>query len=189
MKLMKKYIILLTSAAILSFYGCTPQEQTLQEETDNNTEQNTVPEQNDKPVRIKHEISESADTSGYNKVSEFSFDFDSDGTDDTVELLTTAQVENGEVHRDDGQNWLITVTTQNGTYILYDKYIQLGSAQIDIGQLYNEETENVIILTQTTGAGKSVTHYTFSDGVFYEELVYTTDNYASGGANIVGSIE
>lgn len=184
---MKKYILISALLAMFAVSGCAkmPAEPPQTPPDAENTQSNTKKE----PEKIKHEPESSADTAGYNKVSEYAYDFDSDGEDDTVELLTTAQVENGEVHSDDGQNWLVTVSTADGVFTLCKEYIQLGAAELDIGEFYNEEPQKVIILTTTTGAGKSIRHFTFSDGAFYEQLVYTTDDFADGGANIVGSIK
>ncbi len=170
---MKKFAILLLLASVIS--ACTPQ---------------NVPETPDTPdvpapEAIRHELLDELDASEYNVFSENMFDFDSDGEDDTVTLWTNAEVVDGEFMYDDGQHWKLTVETANGFFDLYDEYVQLGAAEIDIGEFYNEKPEAVIILTLTTGAGKSITHYVFKDGVFLEEQAYSTDDYAEGGTNIV----
>lgn len=189
---MKKYIFILLTVSLISLSACSQntEKEITSPEQNNTSEENT--ENNQEPPKaekIKHDISDEVNTDSYNKVSEYLYDFDSDGTDDLLEFFTTADIEDGKIHKDDGQNWLLTVTTENGVYKLYDEYIQLGSAQIDVGEFYNKEPEKVIILTQTSGAGKSVTHYIFADGVFYEELAYSTDNFTEGGTNIVKTIE
>ncbi len=139
---------------------------------------------------IRHDIGKASDT--YNLdfyvYSKAEFDFDRDGIDDTVRLLTSATVENGELLGDDGNEWQLVVETENGAFLLYDSYIQLGSAEIDIGEIYFENPEGLIILTLTTGASKSITHYTFRDGAFYEELVYTTDGLSEYGINLITNI-
>lgn len=180
---MKKYIIIFISIFILSFCGCNKPET-----PPKNQEINIQKEEEDK--KIKHEPRDAVDTEGYKKLNEYSYDFDSDGEDDLLEVFSTVfYEEDDEPHYDDGANWIITVTTASGVYKLYDGYIQLGKAELDIGEIYNETPEKLIILTQTTGAGKSVVHYIFSDGVFYEEIVYTTDSYSKGGVNIIETIE
>ena len=177
---MKKYILILIGIFILSLCGCNKPETPPQKQEVNTQEESK---------KTKHEPEAEVDTEGYKKVNEYSYDFDSDGEDDLLEVFSTEFYEDDELHFDDGANWIITVTTASGVYKLYDGYIQLGKAELDIGELYNETPEKIIILTQTTGAGKSVTHYTFSQGAFYEETVYATDNYSKGGANIIETIE
>ncbi len=174
---MKRYILILAGVLILSLCGC------------NNIEQKEP--QNPEVIetnKIKHEPQAAVDTDGYKKTDEYSYDFDSDGEDDLLEVFSTVFYDDDEPHYDDGASWIITVTTASGVYKLYDGYIQLGRVELNVGEFYNEVPEKFIILTQTTGAGKSITHYTFDDGVFYEELVYTTDNYSEGGVNIIETI-
>ncbi len=175
---MKKYILLLTALSLLTLGGCKPRENTP-----------PAPPVDDAPKPILHHPGDRANTDGYNKVDEYSFDFNSDGEPDTLELLTSAHIEDGEIHHDDGQNWMVTVTTNDGVYTLFNSYIQLGNLELNIGEFYNETTQPVVILTQTTGAGKTITHYTYKDNAFAEELVYSTDTFTQGGANIVGTIK
>lgn len=218
MKNMKKYILILAAVSMLSLYGCTGGENTAPE-TDTKTDSQSTSDQsaentdssdaaaNDKKdtsadtaqasdtddnksnKKVKKNILTSIDTNGYNLVSQYEYDFDSDGKIDTLSILTTAQVVDGQVIADDGQNWMVTVNTQNGVYMLYDQYLQIGSIQLDIGELYDKETTNVIILTQTSGAGKSIIQYTYESGTFNEELVYSLSDYAAEGSNIVKTIE
>lgn len=177
MIIMKKKLAVLALMTCM-IGGCAPTEAPEPPETD--------PTEN----IIRHKIGETSDTynSQSNIYAESTFDFDSDFNEDTIKLVTSAEAENGELLNDDGHHWKLIVETAEGTYLLYDEYIQLGEAEIDIGELYNEETEKLIILTLTTGAGKSIIHYTYRDGAFYEELVYSTDNYSEGGANIIKSL-
>lgn len=175
---------------MLSLYGCsgktsdTEQEKTLPQKTENKSEKTNTEE----PEKIKHEITEATDASGMTLFCETEFDFDSDGEDDKLRLFCSAEDGEDEDLLDDGASWLLTVTTNEGTYELFNGYIQLGKPEIEIGEFYNEEPEKAIILTQNTTAGKSITHYVFSNGAFYEELAYATDNFTTGGASIIESI-
>lgn len=178
---MKKHILIFTALLLIALPGCAKEPE---KEPADDTEQMQT-----KSERVRHDLKKAEDNSGYNKVSDYLYDIDSDGEEDLIELLTTAHVENGEVHEDDGQSWRVSVTTSDGVYTLCDEYIQLGSAEVDIGEFYNDEPEKVLILTVTTGAGKSIRHYTYSDGAFYEELVYTTASFAADGANLTASIK
>lgn len=182
---MKKYIITLLTFSLLLLTGCnnkTPK-----------TEEPVTPPQEviTEPEKIKHEAVEEIDSEGWNSLGGVTYDFDSDGKDDKLQVYSTAWFKPGESHlHNDGANWMITVTTAKGVYKLFEGYLNSGGLpEIDVGELYNEEPEKVIILTQTTTAGKSVTHYTFSDGAFFEELVYSTDSFTQNGANIIESIE
>ena len=219
MKNMKKYILILTAASMLSLCSCTggktttpeadtkpgsqnTEDQTAKDNTSNGdkisqeaedvaasvqTSDNNDEKKTNK--KVKKNILTTLDTNGYNTVSQYEYDFDSDGKLDTLSILTTAQVVDGQVIADDGQNWMVTVNTQNGVYMLYDQYLQIGSIQLDIGELYDKETTNVIILTQTSGAEKSIIQYTYESGTFNEELVYSLNDYAAEGSNIVKTIE
>lgn len=212
MKNMKKYILILAAVSMLSLYGCTGEESvTPNQDTDSSAKTEQSSENKDttaqdtaenadssqpsdaapkkKNEKIKKNILTSVDTTGYNLASQYEYDFDSDGELDTLSVLTTAQVADGQIIADDGQNWMVTVTTKNGTYMLYNQYLQIGSIQLDIGELYDKETTNVIILTQTSGAGKSIIQYTYESGTFNEELVYSLNDYAAEGSNIVKTIE
>lgn len=170
----KKLAVLVTLACIIG--GCAPRENPEPPKTD-------IPED-----VICHDISETFDDNNSKVFAESTFDFDNDDKEDTIKLITSATMEDGEFLNDDGHHWKMTVETAEGTYLLYDEYIQLGDAEIDLGEIYNEEPEKLIILTLTTGAGKSIIHYTFRDGAFYEELVYTTDSYSKSGVSIIKSL-
>lgn len=189
---MKKYILTVLALSTLLLSGCSNKTQGVPEQPSQVQQEVQKPEQPEEvstTEKIKHEPSDEVDTQGWNGVGGTDYDFDSDGEDDKLQLFSsTFYKPDEEPLLDDGANWMITVTTKDGTYKLFEGYIQLGKPEIDVGELYNEETEKVIILTQTTSAGKSITHYTFKDGAFYEELVYSTDSFTEGGANIVESI-
>lgn len=191
MILMKKYIITLLALTFLLLTGCNnkPQKQAPVTEPDAKTQETEIPETPKTPEKIAHEISSTVDTSGFGVVDEIDYDFDSDGTDDKLQLLATSfEKVDGELLLDDGTNWMITVTTANGTYKLFEEFVQLGVPQVDVANFYNDNIEKAIILTLDTRTGKSVTHYTFSDGVFYEELVYSTDSFTQNGADIIAGI-
>lgn len=181
---MKKYIITVSVLSALLLCSCGD----IQSDLTNDIQEEEVSQKNE-AEKIRHEAQAEVDEDGFYKVNEYLYDLDYDGEEDRIELFTTAHVENGEVHEDDGQNWRVTVTTADGIFKIFDEYIQLGKVELDIGEFYNDEPEGVIIMTLTTGAGKSIRHYTFSDGAFYEQQVYTTESFSEGGANIVTSMK
>ena len=186
---MKKYIITLLTLSMFLLTGCNNKPQTEEPVT---SPLNDITESTEeaKPEKIKHEPVKDFSFEGWNGVGGLTYDFDSDGEDDELQIYSSAWfTPDEEPQLDDGANWMITVTTKNGVYKLFEDYIQSGLPQIDVGELYNKEPQKVIIFTQNSSAGKSITHYTFSDGAFYEELVYRTDDFTENGANIVESIE
>lgn len=80
----------------------------------------TKPEEKAKTIKISDDINLDA----YNLVSDFSYDFDEDGS---VKLYTDAELdEDGQPILDDGQNWLLLANTKDGSFKLFDDYIQLG---------------------------------------------------------------
>lgn len=152
-----------------------------------------APAPTDSPVSVerefkKHETSTDIDTEGCNKIGEYSLDFDRDDEEDLVELFTSAEIVDGEIFGDDRNRWILTVATNEGTYKLYDEYIQLGEVQVEVGEFYNEDTDTAVIMTITSNAGKSITHYIFKDDVFVEEMVYSTDEFSQNGASILTTI-
>jgi len=189
---MKKCIIILLTFSVLLLSGCNKAQKT--ETSAGNPQQepnNQIQTEITKPEeKIKHEITEDWSSEGWSALKEISYDFDSDGEDDKLQVFSSKFINPGDEQlHTDGANWLITVTTAKGVYKLYEGYLHTGFPEINVGELYNEQPEKIVIFTHTSGTGKSVTHYTFSDGVFYEELVYRTDDFTLNGANIVESIE
>ena len=189
---MKKYIITLLTLSMLVLTGCNSKPQQSEEpvtELQTEVQETEIQEESSEPEKIKYELLPTVDTTGYGVVDEFDYDFDSDGTDDKLQLWAVSfEKVDGQLLLDDGTKWMVTVTTANGTFKIFEQFIQLGIPQIDIANFYNDNIEKAIILTLNTRTGKSISHYTFSDNAFYEELVYSTDNFTQNGADIVGRI-
>ncbi len=174
---MKKIFVLLMSLCLLGVTGCQKPTQTA------NNPQPNPPESGEKEV-IKHEIVDEVDTEGCNEVRDFLYDFDGDGEEDLLKLFTSAEIVDGELWVDDRNRWVVTVETLAGTYKLYDDYIQLGDVEVEVGEFYNEDTDRAVIMTITSNAGKSITHFMYHDDVFIEETVYSTDYYSQNGVSI-----
>lgn len=179
---MKKNLAILMSILILGLSGCGKSIEPA------NNPQPTPAESGEKEV-IKHEIGVEVDTEGCNEVGEFSYDFDGDGEDDSLKLFTSAEFVDGELHGDDRNRWVVAVETMEGTYKLYDNYIQLGNVEVEVGEFYNEDTDRAVIMTITSNAGKSITHFVYRDDVFIEESVYSTDYYSQNGVSIFKTIK
>lgn len=179
---MKKIFAIFISVLILGLSGCGKTAEPV------NNPEPTPPESGEKEV-IKHEIGAEADIEGCSEASEFSYDFDGDGEEDLLKLFTSAEIIDGELHGDDRNRWVVTVETVEGTYKLYDNYIQLGEVDVEIGEFYNEDIDRAVIMTITSNAGKSITHFIYHDDVFIEETVYSTDYYSQNGVSIFKTIE
>ena len=178
---MKKILAIFMSILVLGLSGCGKTTEPA------NNPQPTPAESGEKEV-IKHKIGDHVDTEGCSEVGEFSYDFDGDGEEDLLKLFTTAKIIDGEFHGDDRNRWVVTVETIEGTYKLYDDYIQLGDVQVEVGEFYNEDTDRAVIMTITSNAGKSITHFIYRDDVFIEEAVYSTDYYSQNGVSIFETI-
>lgn len=179
---MKRILVLLMSLCLLGATGCGKTT-----EPANNPQPNP-PESGEMEV-IKHKIGAEVDTEGCNEVRDLLYDFDSDGEEDLLKLFTSAEIVDGKLHGDDRNRWVLTVETLAGTYKLYDNYIQLGSVEVEVGEFYNEDTDRAVIMTITSNAGKSITHFIYHDDVFIEETVYSTDDFSQNGVSLFKTIK
>ena len=179
---MKKIFALIICFCTFAFSGCSEKPEP---DTPNTP---SVPVVSQEKEVKKHTITDEINTEGYNKISEYSIDFDRDDEEDLVELFSGAQIVDGELFGDDRNRWILTVTTNEGTYKLYDEYIQLGEIQVEVGEFYNEDVDRALIMTITSNAGKSITHFVYRDDVFIEDVVYSTDEYSQNGASIFKTI-
>jgi hypothetical protein len=106
--------------------------------------------------------SESIDTKSMTKLDEFTYDLDSDNSEEKIELYTAAgRNENGEMLWDDGQKWLLVVWDGEKAYPVLSEYVQLGSVYFTISNNGVGEAANINVIINT-GAGHSLRVYTFS---------------------------
>lgn len=99
-----------------------------------------------------------------------------------IVLATDAQRgSDGYMMWDDSQEWALTVTNEQSTFVLFDSRMH-GKAYFDVTK---RGGESVITLIRTSTAGMAVTEYTYSDGAFYAEEIITP---ANDGNNIYSSI-
>lgn len=118
--------------------------------------------------------SESIDTKSMTKLNEFTYDLDSDGSEEKIELYTAAGRDgNGEMMWNDGQNWLLMVRDGEKAYPVLSEYVQLGSVYFSISNNPEGESANINIIINT-GAGLVLRSYTFSKnrGGFVGGTVY-----------------
>lgn len=106
----------------------------------------------------------------------------SDNIKGDVKLYTSAEKDvNGEFVWDDGNQWVLEVTTDKDSYYtLLNKYVQLGEVNIMVGA--DENNECVITAVISTGNGLVVEKYTYNGAAFEGQTVYN-----SGAVNVWGS--
>ena len=118
-------------------------------------------------------------------VTSYVGDTDGDGTDEKVILATSAERNSkGEFLWNDGQNWALYVDDkEEGTYVLYDGFVQAGNFEGAIKAI--KEYWGAISVIVSTGAGFSLKNYTFNkeNKTYTEEELYDTKNVTEGGIN------
>lgn len=117
----------------------------------------------------------------WTELSKYEGDLDGDGTDETLQLLVSAErAPNGEIMWDDGQPWLLLVTDGTEYYPMLDEYVQLGSVYFTVAESVETKKTDITVLV-TTGAGLRMTKAAFSP----EEKGYREEPvYATGGINL-----
>lgn len=200
---MKKTLILLMLSAVLCIAGCdgaktntgiadgndVVRESSVKSE---NNEDAGEPETVTDTVKEKKEIQEIKAAALRDKIknrteiSRYTGDVDGDGTDEDVVLLTTAQRgADGKLVKDDGQEWLLYISDKQSCYVLFDDYVQLGDVYFEVSDYYkNDNAEPKITVVVSTGAGFSVTNFSYDkSGKYMGEVVYDTKNETDGGIN------
>lgn len=106
-----------------------------------------------------------ADFSKYKTtVSEYSFDINKDGEDDTVTLAVSAESEKGKILWEDLHDWLLNVNISGKDYVLYDGKVSLGNVYYNVFE--RTDGDVVISVTEESTATYSVTEYTYTDKGF-----------------------
>lgn len=128
------------------------------------------------------------DTNDYEPMGKYTLDITGDGTEDLVTLYTSAQRDNrGEMMWDDTQEWILSVETENGVYELYKERIH-GFAYINIADYYKKSGDEKVISAHIFGnAFNEIREYSYTDNLFAEKIVYSTDKTAVDGINTIYS--
>jgi hypothetical protein len=108
------------------------------------------------------------------KLKVFSFDIDSDGKAESIELYVAAeQSGTGEILWDDGQKWLLVVVDEDRYYPLYSELLQLGRLYFNVATTDGKEMPDIFALL-SAGAGLKIIRYTFDKErkVFQKEISY-----------------
>lgn len=179
---MKKIILtlLLMSFALIS--GCDRQV-----ETQNSPSPDTTPVVGDTQSRYKKNSrynNPPADITGWELLGICEVDVTADGEEDKIELYTSAQRDmTGELMWDDSQFWSLRV---NGRELFYERLN--GDVYFNVSDHYNNgKTQSVIALMMVTGAHYEIREYYIENNEAYETSVYTTDDTANEGINLIYS--
>lgn len=107
------------------------------------------------------------------KYEEAVYDFDGDGNDDNILLLTSMKKEGNVFMADDRNQWHLAVITSKGTYPLFDGATS-GKLDMSLYVTEDEKSEPVIRLTSKTTSSYDIFEYRYDNGNFVKNNVYTS---------------
>lgn len=116
----------------------------------------------------------------YNLVNNVDFDFDGD-EHSSVELYTTAVKDNsGEFILDDGQEWLLVARSSQGSYVLFQDFIQIGSIDFNAFTI----DEDYYIVSKSSGtANLNIEEFKYDKDA---KVFIQTEKYnAQGNVNMI----
>ena len=144
-----KYIVLILSLMLSIFLaGC------VNENTEN--ENNQIVDENKKEVISSSPVE---DFSQLTLLESFNYDYDLDGTEEAINLYTSAQKNSdGEMMWDDGQIFKLIIHDDDKIFILFDEYVQLGKINYYV---YLENDIFTITVISPRTASFTVTDYVF----------------------------
>ncbi len=144
-----KYIVLILSLMLSIFLaGC------MNENTEN--ENNQIVDENKKEVISSSPVE---DFSQLTLLESFNYDYDLDGTEEAINLYTSAQKNSdGEIMWDDGQIFKLIIHDDDQIFILFDEYVQLGKINYYV---YLENDIFTITVISPRTASFTVTDYVF----------------------------
>lgn len=179
---MKKKIFLHLFAflcVILMLNGCSQQS-----DTEKMPEQSTSTSTSTEKTESKEEtVSETPLSNELPTVLDsYSLDIDGDGTEEKIELLTSAERgSDGIILWDDGQEWKLTVKKKDSEYVLFHGRIQIGMLN---HQIYELDERLHIAYTLNATAQLAFVHYEFDpdNNVFVKKDEYVT---SEGNINVL----
>ena len=106
------------------------------------------------------------------KYEEAFYDFDGDGNEDNILLLTSMEKDETGFSGDDRNQWLLMVRTAKGTYPLFDN---TTNSLLDMS-VYESETDGEVIIRLSLASTSSyeMAEYRYDDGKFNKITVYST---------------
>lgn len=132
-----KKIIALAACAVILLSACSPQGQPnpspSPEATPVQTQAPATP--SPKPEEYVQAAEKSAAGADWSIVSTYKHDMDGDGTDETIQLATSAQKDKkGRVMLDDSQKWALEMLDGNDVYTLYQGTLSNGCPYFEVYQ-------------------------------------------------------
>jgi hypothetical protein len=126
----------------------------MNENTEN--ENNQIVDENKKEVISSSPVE---DFSQLTLLESFNYDYDLDGTEEAINLYTSAQKNSdGEMMWDDGQIFKLIIHDDDKIFILFDEYVQLGKINYYV---YLENDIFTITVISPRTASFTVTDYVF----------------------------
>jgi len=99
------------------------------------------------------------DISQLTLLESFNYDFDFDGTEEAMNLYTSAQKDSkGEIMWDDGQVYELIIHDDDKDFILFNEYVQLGHINYYV---YLENNVFTVTIVSPRTASLTVTDYVF----------------------------
>lgn len=166
---------------ILLLCGCTNE---IGKQTEN--PQQTQPVEDTRKIVGNQMLKDCVD---WEVMAEYEIDVTNDGNDDTVKLFTSAKRnKKGEMMWDDTQEWVLRVEHSDGKMSdLYDERIH-GTVYLNIADAYHDGTDERIVSLHIFGNSfNEVREYVYNGTNFLEDRVYSTDEYATEGINLIYS--
>lgn len=148
----KSTIFILMLVLAISLTGC------VNENSDNGNNQHE--DENTKQIIYS---SSPEDISQLTMLETFKYDFDVDGTEEEINLYTSAQKDNnGEIMWDDGQVFKLIIHDTNENFVLFDEYVQLGKVNYYV---YLEKDVFTISIISPRTASLTITDYVYDKDV------------------------
>lgn len=144
-------------------------------------EEGNTPEDGLEEINIP--ATEKVSTEGLVLLDSYEFDINGDGVEEVIAMYVNAeQGSDGEIHWDDGQDWLFLVEGQDQDYVLFNDYVQLGSIRFHI---YTVDDDFYITTIQSGTANLDVMEYKFDKES--KEFVASLKHNATGNVNMMHS--
>ena len=139
-------------------------------------------EENIKLIPKQNPEDEAFDFDNYELLGECHTDFREIENEEVVHLYTSAKRDKkGTLMWDDTQEWLLTFTTDDASYVLFNERIP-GTAYMKVLDMYSEQKDTTVInLHVYANTYHEIREYRFNNDAFEERVLYTTDDLADQG--------
>lgn len=145
--------LLVLFATVFLFNGCSKknEEKVPVENTSTTSSEVSKPEEAIVETRVGEDLKTVLDS--------YEFDIDGDGTEEKIELMTSAERDSdGLMLWDDGQEWKLTVKKTETEFVLFDGRIQIGMLN---HQIFEVDGKLHIIYTLNATAQLEFVHFEF----------------------------